>query len=90
MGLEVPNIGHVKSILFEHHLHRFGLFLKIKRCQQLALSQYAGLKYKAGIQLLRAFQNLTKRSKTPQSAAPPPPFAKEIRSKDPQDLIFNY
>ena len=32
-GLEVPNIGHVKSILLEHHLHRFGLFLKIKICQ---------------------------------------------------------
>lgn len=27
-GLEVPNIGHVKSILLEHHLHRFGLILK--------------------------------------------------------------
>lgn len=37
-GLELPNIGHIKAILLEHHLHRFGLFLKIKRCQQLVLS----------------------------------------------------
>ena len=29
-GLEVPNIGHVKAILLEHHLHRSGLFLKIE------------------------------------------------------------
>lgn len=27
-GLQVSNIGHVKFIFSEHHLHRFGLILK--------------------------------------------------------------
>lgn len=48
-GLDVPNIGHVKGVLLDHHLHRFGLFLKMYMYQQLVMSWYAGLKHRAGI-----------------------------------------